>query len=73
MRVKLSRRGRWAVPATALAVIGGVIAGVSIPAAQASPALPARTPIWVASRPSADVAARLCSGSAAAWIAYWKG
>jgi outer membrane lipoprotein-sorting protein len=42
--MKLSRRGRWAVPATALAVTGGVVAGLQIPAAQASPALPARTP-----------------------------
>jgi outer membrane lipoprotein-sorting protein len=44
MRVKLSRRGRWAVPATAVAVTGAVIAGLQIPAAQATPALPARTP-----------------------------
>ena len=32
------------MPAIALAVTGGVIAGLSIPAAQASPALPPRTP-----------------------------
>ena len=44
MRVKLSRRARWAVPVIAVAVTGGVIAGMQIPAAQASPVLPARTP-----------------------------
>src|SRR6185437_2157759 len=44
MRVKLTRRGRWLVPVTALAVTGGVIAGLQIPAAQATPALPAKTP-----------------------------
>lgn len=43
MRVKLSRRGRWAVPAVAIVATGGVIAGLQIPAAQASPQLPART------------------------------
>jgi hypothetical protein len=44
MRVKLTRRGRWLVPVTAVAVTGGVIAGLQIPAAQATPALPAKTP-----------------------------
>jgi outer membrane lipoprotein-sorting protein len=44
MRVKLSKRGRWAVPASAVAITGAVIAGLQIPAAQATPALPARTP-----------------------------
>ena len=44
MGVKLSRRGRWAVPVIAVAVTGGVIAGTQIPSAQASPVLPARTP-----------------------------
>ena len=39
----LSRRGRWAVPAGALAVTGAVIAAVLAPSAQASPILPART------------------------------
>ena len=52
--MKLSRRGRWAVPATALAVTGGVVAGLSIPAAQASPALPARTPAQLLAQVSAD-------------------
>jgi outer membrane lipoprotein-sorting protein len=44
MRVKLSRRGRWAVPAAAVVVTGAVIAASQITIAQASPALPARTP-----------------------------
>jgi hypothetical protein len=44
MSVKLSRRGRWAVPAAAVVIIGGVIGGLQIPAADASPVLPARTP-----------------------------
>jgi outer membrane lipoprotein-sorting protein len=44
MRVHVSRRARWAVPATAVVATAGVIAGLQIPAAQASPALPARTP-----------------------------
>ena len=52
--MKLSRRGRWAVPATALVVTGGVIAGLSIPAAQASPALPAQTPAQLLAQVSAD-------------------
>ena len=43
MRVKLSRRSRWAVPAAAVAVTGGVIAGLQIPPAQASLVLPARS------------------------------
>lgn len=44
MRVHVSRHARWAVPATAVVVTAGVIAGLRIPAAQASPSLPARTP-----------------------------
>ncbi len=40
----LPRRARWAVPAGAVAVTGGVLAGSVIPAAQAAPLLPARTP-----------------------------
>jgi outer membrane lipoprotein-sorting protein len=52
--VKLSRRGRWAVPVTALAVTGGIVAGLQIPAAQASPALPARTPAQLLAQVSAD-------------------
>ena len=36
--------GRWAVPAGALVVTGGVLAGSLISTAQAAPGLPARTP-----------------------------
>jgi outer membrane lipoprotein-sorting protein len=43
-KLKLSRRGRWAVPAAVVVVTGGVIAGVSIPSAQAVPLLPTKTP-----------------------------
>ena len=52
--MKLSRRGRWAVPVTAVAVTGGIVAGLQIPAAQASPALPARTPAQLLAQVSAD-------------------
>jgi outer membrane lipoprotein-sorting protein len=41
---RLSRRARWAVPAGALVITGGVIAGSLISVAQAAPGLPARTP-----------------------------
>ena len=41
---KLSRRARWPVPAGALVITGGVIAGSLISVAQAAPGLPARTP-----------------------------
>ena len=40
---KLSRRARWAIPAGALVVTGGVLAGSLITAAQAAPGLPGRT------------------------------
>ena len=40
----LSRRARWAVPAGAVVVVGGVLAGSVISVAQASPSLPAKTP-----------------------------
>jgi hypothetical protein len=41
--MRLSRRARLAVPAGALLAVGGVIAAVQLPSAQAAPALPART------------------------------
>jgi outer membrane lipoprotein-sorting protein len=41
---RLSRRARWAVPAGALVITGGVLAGSLISVAQAAPGLPARTP-----------------------------
>jgi outer membrane lipoprotein-sorting protein len=44
MKVKLSRRGRWAVPGAVVVVAAGVIAGLQIPSAQAAPNLPAKTP-----------------------------
>ena len=44
MQIKLSRRGRWAVPVAAVAASAAVVAALSIPAAQASPDLPAKTP-----------------------------
>ena len=40
---KLSRRARWAIPAGALVITGGVLAGSLITSAQAAPGLPART------------------------------
>jgi outer membrane lipoprotein-sorting protein len=51
--MKLSRRGRWAVPAVAVAATGGIIAGSAVTIAQAAPALPAKTPAQLL----ADVAA----------------
>jgi outer membrane lipoprotein-sorting protein len=39
----MSRRARWAVPGAAVLVTGAVIAGLQIPAAEASPNLPAKT------------------------------
>lgn len=44
MPVTMSRRARWAVPGTAVVVTGAVIAALQIPAAQASPNLPNKTP-----------------------------
>jgi outer membrane lipoprotein-sorting protein len=52
--VKLSRRGRWAVPAATVIVAGSVIAGLQIPAAEASPSLPARTPAQLLAEVSQD-------------------
>jgi outer membrane lipoprotein-sorting protein len=40
----MSRGARWAVPAGAVVVVGGVMAGSLISVAQAAPALPSRTP-----------------------------
>jgi outer membrane lipoprotein-sorting protein len=42
--VNLPRRARWAVPAGAVVIVGGVLAGSVISAAQAAPSLPSRTP-----------------------------
>ena len=54
MSVKLSRRARWAVPGTAVAVTAAVVAALQIPAAQASPDLPARTPAQLLASLSSD-------------------
>jgi outer membrane lipoprotein-sorting protein len=54
MPVKLSRRARWVVPATGVAVTAAVIAGLQIPSAQASPTLPARTPAQLLAEVSTD-------------------
>ena len=43
-RVQFSRRARWAVPAGAVIVVGGVLAGSMISVASAAPSLPAKTP-----------------------------
>ena len=43
-RVQYSRRARWAVPAGAVIVVGGVLAGSMISVASAAPSLPAKTP-----------------------------
>jgi outer membrane lipoprotein-sorting protein len=56
MPVRLSRRARWAVPATAVAVTAVVVAGLQIPAAQATPNLPARTPAQLLAELSSDAA-----------------
>jgi outer membrane lipoprotein-sorting protein len=41
--MKLSKRARWTVPVIGVAATGAVIAGVTVPSAQAVPALPAKT------------------------------
>ena len=42
--MNLSRRARWAVPGATVVVIGAVVAALAIPAAQAAPVLPSRSP-----------------------------
>ncbi len=54
MRVKMSRRARWAVPGTAVAVTRRVVAALQIPAAQASPDLPDKTPAQLLASLSSD-------------------
>jgi outer membrane lipoprotein-sorting protein len=54
MSVKLSRRARWAVPGTAVAVTAAVVAALQIPAAQAAPDLAARTPAQLLASLSSD-------------------
>jgi outer membrane lipoprotein-sorting protein len=50
----LSRRARWAVPGTAVAVTAATVAALQIPAAQASPNLPNRTPAQLLASISSD-------------------
>jgi len=52
--MKLSRRTRWAVPGGAVVVTAAVVAALQIPAAQASPDLPARTPAQLLASLSTD-------------------
>jgi outer membrane lipoprotein-sorting protein len=47
---KLSRRARWAVPAGALVITGGVLAGSLMSVAQAAPGLAPRTPAQLLSQ-----------------------
>jgi len=54
--VKLSRRSRWAVPATAVVVTAAVVVGLQIQGAQAAPNLPARTPAQLLAEVSSDAA-----------------
>src|SRR3984885_7242379 len=54
MAIKMSRRARWAVPATGVAVTAAVVAGLQIPSAQASPTLPARSPAQLLAEVSTD-------------------
>ncbi len=52
--MRLNRRARWAVPGTAVVVTCAVIAALQIPAAQASPDLPSRTPAQLLANVSDD-------------------
>jgi len=54
MAVKLSRRARWAVPGAAVAVTAAVVAALQIPAAQATPNLPARNAAQLLASVSSD-------------------
>jgi outer membrane lipoprotein-sorting protein len=54
MQVTMSRRARWAVPGAAVVVTGAVIAALQIPAAEASPNLPAKTPAQLLASLSTD-------------------
>jgi outer membrane lipoprotein-sorting protein len=61
--VNLPRRVRWAVPAGAVAVTGGVLAGSVIPAAQAAPLLPSRTPAQLLAALAAKTSAPPLTGT----------
>jgi len=52
--MSLNRRARWAVPGTVVVVTAAVIAALQIPAAQAAPDLPGRTPAQLLASLSSD-------------------
>jgi len=52
--MSLNRRARWVVPGAVVAVTAAVIAALQIPAAQASPDLPGRTPAQLLASLSSD-------------------
>jgi outer membrane lipoprotein-sorting protein len=60
---KLSRRARWAVPAGAAVIVGGVMAGSLISVAQAAPALPARTPAQLLAEVAGDTSVPPLTGT----------
>ena len=62
-RVNPPRRVRWAVPAGAVAVAGGVLAASVIPAAQAAPLLPSRTPAQLLAALAAKTSAPPLTGT----------
>ena len=64
----MSRRARWAVPAGAVVVVGGVLAGSLISVAQAAPGLPAKTPAQLAGIRRAQLAAEAGMRAAAALL-----
>lgn len=53
-KISMSRRARWAVPGAAVAVTAVTVAALQIPAAQASPDLPNRTPAQLLASISSD-------------------
>lgn len=61
--MRVSRRARWVVPAAAVAVTAGVIAAVSIPAAQAAPDLPAKSAAALLASVSRDAAVPPLTGT----------
>jgi hypothetical protein len=59
----LPRWARWAVPAGALVVAGGWLAGSAIPAAGAAPLLPSRTPVQLLTELAAKTPAPPLTGT----------
>jgi outer membrane lipoprotein-sorting protein len=59
----LSRGKRWAVPAAAVVVVGGVMAGSAISVAQAAPALPSRTPAQLLAAVAGETSAPPLTGT----------